>query len=269
MIRQPAVRGQFYPSDPEDLKKIIASFGINKIKERKEAIACILPHAGYVYSGKVAAQALAGIKIGASCIIIGPNHTGYGVPYSLMKEGAWLTPLGNVPVDTALADELLKNSKYLEVDEMAHTYEHSIEVQLPIIHEMGRPDFSFVPIILASGDNLVYKDIAQAIASAVQKNKKEITLIASSDLTHYESQENANKKDKEAIQAILELDPEGLLEKIDRYQISMCGYIPTVVILAAAKILGAKKARLTAYQTSGDVTGDYSSVVGYASIVIQ
>ena len=269
MIRSPVVAGQFYPSDPQALKKMIASFGIKIPKDRQKAIACILPHAGYIYSGKVAAKALAEIDIGTSCIILGPNHTGTGAPYSLVREGTWKTPLGSVPIDTELADRLLKNSKYLEEDEVAHAYEHSIEVELPLIQEIGRTDFSLVPIILATGDNLVYKDIASAIATAVQQSKYDVTIIASSDMTHYEPQEDANRKDKEAIEALLKLDPKELLEKIDRYQISMCGYIPAVIALMAAKILGAKKARLVAYQTSGDVTGDFSSVVGYASIVIQ
>ena len=269
MIRLPVVAGQFYPSDPQVLKKMIASFGIKKPKDSQKAIACILPHAGYIYSGKVAARGLAEIDIGTSCIILGPNHTGTGALYSLVREGAWKTPLGSVPIDTELADRLLKNSKYLEEDEVAHAYEHSIEVELPLIQEIGRTDFSLVPIILATGDNLVYKDIASAIATAVQQSKYDVTIIASSDMTHYEPQEDANRKDKEAIEALLKLDPKELLEKIDRYQISMCGYIPAVIALMAAKILGAKKARLVAYQTSGDVTGDFSSVVGYASIVIQ
>jgi AmmeMemoRadiSam system protein B len=267
MIRKPAVAGQFYPSDPKRLKQLVASFGIKEVT-REKAIACLLPHAGYIYSGKVAAEVLSRIEMTDTCIILGPNHTGYGAQSGIMTEGEWLTPFGSVKIDTVLANQLLKNSKYLEEDETAHAYEHSIEVELPLIQEIAKADFSFVPIVLASAEKLVYKDIANAIAISCEKQAKKVMVIASSDMTHYESQKSANSKDKEAIKAILKLDEEELLEKIESLGISMCGYIPAVVAISAAKLLGAKKARLIAYQTSGDVTGDYESVVGYAGIII-
>ena len=269
MIRKPAVAGQFYPSNPESLTKLIAGFGIDKTAHKEKVIACLLPHAGYTYSGKVAAEVLSKIEIGDTCVILGPNHTGYGVPFSIMKEGEWLTPLGSIKIDTDLSSLIMKNSKYLKEDDMAHVYEHSVEVELPLIQEISKRDFGLVPIILASGGDLVYKDIAFAIATGIQNSKKDVTIIASSDMTHYESQESANKKDEEAIQAMLKLDTQELLEKIERLDISMCGYVPAVVSILAAKMLGAKKAKLIAYQTSGDVTGDYSAVVGYAGIAIQ
>lgn len=268
MIRRPVVAGQFYPSDSERLKQLIAAFGLKEVKKEK-AIACLLPHAGYIYSGKVAAEVLSNIEMTDTCIILGPNHTGYGALSSIMREGEWLTPLGGVKIDTILADQLLENSKYLEEDETAHAYEHSIEVELPLIQEITKTDFSFVPIVLASADKLVYKDIANAIAISCAKQTKKVMVIASSDMTHYESQKSATAKDSEAIKAILKLDEEELLEKIENLGISMCGYIPAVVAILAAKLLGAKKAKLVAYQTSGDVTGDYESVVGYAGIIIQ
>ncbi len=186
-----------------------------------------------------------------------------------MKEGEWLTPMGSIKVNTELAELLIKNSKYLEVDDMAHSYEHSIEVQLPLIQEIARQEFTFVPIVLATADNLVYKDIANAITSGVRGLKRAVTIIASSDMTHYESQASASKKDQEAIKAILKLDEGELLEKVRDLDISMCGYVPAAIVILAAKQLGAKKAKLIAYQTSGDTTGDYSAVVGYAGIVIQ
>jgi AmmeMemoRadiSam system protein B len=269
MLRKPAVAGQFYPSDPEAIKKLIASFGIKTTEKKQSAIACILPHAGYVYSGKVAAEVLSKIEIAPTCIILGPNHTGYGVPASIMREGEWSTPFGNIAINTELADQLIKNSHYLEADQLAHAYEHSIEVELPLIQEIGKHPFDFVPIILASGDHLVYKDIAQSIATSVKNYSQKVMLIASSDMTHYEPQKNANQKDEEAIKAILKLDAEELQDKITTLDISMCGYMPAIVVILAAKMLGAKKAELIAYQTSGDVTGDYTSVVGYAGIVIR
>ncbi|MFA6271387.1 MAG: MEMO1 family protein [Candidatus Paceibacterota bacterium] len=269
MIRQPAVAGQFYPSDPAKLKKLIDSFGIKKEERRQKAIACILPHAGYIYSGKVASTVLSKIDLAQNLIILGPNHTGYGKPASIMTEGQWLTPFSSLEINSKLADLLLKGSKFLEEDETAHAFEHSIEVELPLIQAMGRPEFTFVPIILASGDNLVYKDIALSIASAVRSFKGGVTIIASSDMTHYESQKSANEKDKSAIEAILSLDTTQMLERIEKLGISMCGYMPVTVALMAAKLLGAKTGTLVAYETSGDVTGDYSSVVGYAGIIIQ
>ena len=269
MIRKPAVAGQFYPNSPEKLKKLIDSFGIKPIQKKEKIIACLLPHAGYIYSGKVAASVLNAAEIAPTCIILGPNHTGYGVPQSIMKEGEWQTPQGSVKINAELAGLLLNNSKYLEVDELAHVYEHSIEVQLPLIQEISRQSFTFVPIVLASADNLVYKDIANAIAESVKVFKKDVTIIASSDMTHYESQMNANKKDHAAIEAILKLDATQLLKEIEDLGISMCGYMPAVVAIEAARLLGAKGAKLISYQTSGDITGDYAAVVGYAGIVIQ
>ncbi len=269
MLRNPAVLGQFYPDSPEKIRKIVQSFGLKKVTKKEKIFACLLPHAGYIYSGKVASSVLNASLIADTCIILGPNHTGYGVPQSIMCEGAWETPYGNVKINSELAQLILKNSKYLEDDARAHATEHSIEVQLPLIQEISKEDFTFVPIILASADDLVYKDIANAIYLSVRAFKKDVTIIASSDMTHYETQMSAAKKDKAAIEAILELNEKDLLEKIDKYSISMCGYMPAVVTIMASKLLGAKNAKLIAYETSGDVTKDYQAVVGYAGIVIQ
>lgn len=270
MIRKPAVAGQFYPSNPQELKNLIKSFAVDQKKIVKEkTIACILPHAGYIYSGKVAAETLSGIDFPQDCIILGPNHSGFGQPHSLMREGEWQTPLGNIKINTLLADELLKNSSYLLEDPIAHAQEHSIEVELPLIQEIARHDFTFVPITLAWADDLVYKDISDAIVKSIKSLKKDVLIIASSDMTHYEQQLSASRKDEEAIKAILKMNEQELLEKIDRLNISMCGSIPAVIGMLAAKKLGARRALLRAYQTSGDVTKDFSSVVGYAGIVIQ
>lgn len=269
MIRPPAVAGQFYPSNPAVLKKLITGLCPKEPSKKEEVLGCILPHAGYVYSGSVAASVLSQITVAETYVIMGPNHTGYGPASSIMTEGEWQTPFGSVNINTLLAQKILKNSKYLEEDTLAHAYEHSIEVELPLIQAIARPEFTFVPIILASNDILVYKDIACAVAKAIQETPGRVTLIASSDMTHYETQTSANQKDEEAIRAILDLDEKELLQKIDRLNISMCGYIPAVVLILTAKKLGAKSAKLIAYQTSGDVSGDYSAVVGYAGIIIK
>lgn len=268
MIRKPAVAGQFYPEAREELKKLISAFGIERPPHRNKTIACILPHAGYIYSGKVAASVLAASEIGIVCVLVGPNHTGYGAPASIMRTGEWQTPLGNVKIDTPLADKIIGYSNCLTEDEAAQAYEHSVEVEVPLLQEFAGHEFSIVPIVLEGTDEDTRQDIAEAVAHGIRDAKKSVTLIASSDMTHYEPQEEANRKDKEAINAILELDEKKLEERVERLGISMCGVIPAIVVLMAAKMLGAKTANLVAYQTSGDATGDYSSVVGYAGIVI-
>ncbi len=267
-IREPAVAGKFYPSSPVQLKNQIETL-INKQADRMNIIACMLPHAGYVYSGAVAAQTVSQINIKDKIILLGPNHTGYGERYSIMPEGTWRTPLGEIKIDSDLAGEILGRSSYLKPDNESHIYEHSLEVELPFF-QYFKADFEIVPITFLSDDFNALKKIGEEIAGAIkERNIKDSTLIvASSDMTHYESQELAQKKDKEAIQAILELNEEKLVERIQRLNISMCGYAPAITMISAAKLLGAKTAKLIKYQTSGDVTGDKSSVVGYAGIII-
>ncbi len=205
----------------------------------------------------------------AACVILGPNHTGLGSPCSLMVEGEWETPLGSISLNAPLARLLIEHSKYLKEDPRAHLYEHSIEVQLPLLQAILGSDISLVPITLAPGDDLMYKDIAQALATGIKACGQKVLLIASSDMTHYEPQADAEKKDREAIRAILDLDAAALSEKIERLDISMCGAGPTAAVLIAAKHLGARHGKLVGYQTSGDTTGDISSVVGYAGVIIQ
>lgn len=267
-IRKPAVAGQFYSSSNVDLRKQIEAF-INKEAEKINAIACMLPHAGYTYSGKVAGMTVSHINLKDKIILLGPNHTGYGVPFSIMTEGVWQTPLGNVKTDSNLAGQILKNSKHLEDDDLAHIYEHSLEVELPFL-QYFKTDFEIVPIVVLSDKLNTLKEIGREIASTIKESnlKDSILIIASSDMTHYEPQTQAKRKDQEAIRAILELNEDRLMERVQSLNISMCGYAPVIVMLSAAKLLGANNAKLIAYQTSGDVTGDTSAVVGYAGIVV-
>lgn len=273
-IRKPCVAGQFYPSSAQALKKQIENLidpaftslrEVNKI----DAIACMLPHAGYIYSGRVAAETLSQIRIKDKIILLGPNHTGLGMPFSIMTEGIWQTPLGEIKIDSALAKKILHNSKYLKDDSPAHTHEHSLEVELPFL-QYFKTDFEIVPIAFLSDDIETLKGIGKEIAEVIRDPdiKNSILIVASSDMTHYESQDHAEKKDKEAIQAILELNEDKLMEKIRDLNISMCGYAPVIVMLKTAKLLGAKNSKLIKYQTSGDVTGERDSVVGYAGITI-
>lgn len=267
-IRKPQVAGQFYSSSSSRLKSEIELL-LNRQLPKKEVIACMMPHAGYMYSGKVAGAVASSIYIKEKIVMIGPNHTGYGKDFGIMTEGIWQMPFGDISIDRDLAKSLLKKSSYLEEDTLCHVYEHSLEVELPFLQYV-KEDFKIIPIILSMGDLKTYKEIGAEIANTIKDLNlmKSVLIIASSDMTHYETQKSAEKKDKEAIQAILELDEDKLWERIHKFNISMCGYAPAIVMLAASKLLGAKKGELIDYQTSSDVTGDYSSVVGYAGIIV-
>ncbi len=267
MIRKPVVAGQFYPGSASQLRAMIEML-VDKKTKKQDAAGLVLPHAGYAYSGSVAGAVLSRIKFKDTFIIIGPNHHGRGKPLSIMTHGAWETPLGEVKIDSELAGQILADSSHLQEDAAAHQYEHSIEVQIPFL-QYFKPDIRIVPITLAYASGDVYKEIGKEIAKAVKELNREVIIIASSDMTHYESQESAKQKDTQAIDAVLELNEDELLRRVEELDISMCGYAPTVALISAAKELGAKTAELIKYQTSGDITGDYSSVVGYAGIIIK
>lgn len=266
MIRQPQAAGQFYPASPGALRRQLGLL-LQKEEKREKALGLVSPHAGYIFSGKVAGACFSKVKLTRTVIILGPNHTGLGAPFSIMTSGTWQMPLGNVEVDAPLAEKLLRESKYLQEDAQAHINEHSIEVQLPFLQFL-LPEVKIVPLVLSSADFMVYAEIGKAIAKALKEIGKNCLIVASSDMTHYEARQKAEANDNLAIEAILKLDAEELLKRIERFNITMCGYGPTVVMLCAAKELGAKGARLIKYQTSGDTTGDYSSVVGYAGIMV-
>ena len=266
MIREAAVAGQFYPGWPAELRETI-KYMAPKGGPKREAIGVVCPHAGYIYSGPVAGAVFSILKFPSTFILIGPNHRGLGKPFSLMKEGSWKTPLGETPIDAELAAAILEESTCLAADQAAHRYEHSLEVQLPFL-QYFKPDVSIVPIMLSQADVPVYKDIGLSLARALKKTGSDAVILASSDMTHYEPHESAKSKDKQAIDAILDLDADELVRRIARYGITMCGYAPVICLITAAREMGAKKAELVKYQTSGDTSGDYSSVVGYAGIII-
>jgi AmmeMemoRadiSam system protein B/AmmeMemoRadiSam system protein A len=267
VTRQPVVAGQFYPAQAEKLREMIRGM-VNETAAKEEVIGLVSPHAGYVYSGPVAGAAISRVRFKDTFIIMGPNHTGMGKPLSIMTEGTWETPLGPVEIDSELAQRILAGSEHLQEDDQAHRFEHSIEVQIPFL-QYFKQDIRIVPIIMAYADGATYQKAGQEIARAVKDLKREVVIIASSDMTHYEPQESAQRKDKKAIEAILELDEDELLRRISEFDISMCGYAPTVALISAARKLGAVSAELVRYQTSGDTTGDYSAVVGYAGILIK
>jgi len=267
MIREPVAAGQFYPGSAPGLKRMLESM-VNDRAAKVDAIGLVSPHAGYIYSGVVAGAVISRVKLKDTVIMLGPNHTGQGKEFSIMTDGSWITPLGEVEIDGELAKKILSSSSYLEEDKAAHQYEHSLEVQLPFL-QYFKADVRIVPIILAHARGSVYKKIGKELAGAIKESKRQVVILASSDMTHYEPQEAARKKDNKAIEAILNLDVDELLERVAILDISMCGYAPVTVLISVAKELGATKAELVKYQTSGDASGDYRSVVGYAGIIVR
>lgn len=264
-VRKAAVAGRFYPASRSELEAEVES--LTGPGPPGKALGAMVPHAGYIYSGGVAGEVFGQLRIPEVVVILGPNHTGVGPPASLMNAGVWRMPGGDVLVDTSLAQSILSRSQILTADETAHIHEHSIEVQLPFLQHL-KGEVRFVPICLMIFDNAQLRDIGLAIAQAVREESRSVLIIASSDMSHYESQESAQEKDSAALACVLELDPEGLLETVATRHISMCGAAPTAAMLYACRELGAREARLTRYATSGDVTGDYSQVVGYAGVIV-
>jgi AmmeMemoRadiSam system protein B/AmmeMemoRadiSam system protein A len=267
MIRHPVVAGQFYPGSDSQLRAMIETLVDEKI-QKEEVIGLLIPHAGYIYSGPVAGAAISRIKFKDTFIIIGPSHTGMGKPFSVMTEGTWQTPLGEVEIDSELAKQIVAASRNLQDDRLAHQNEHAVEVQIPFL-QYFQPDIRIVPIILAYAGATAYKEIGKDIARAIKELNREAVIIASGDMTHYEPQATAEKKDSQAIEAMLNLDEDELTRRFEGLNISMCAHGPVVCLISAAKELGATEAELIKYQTSGDTTGDYSAVVGYASIIIK
>jgi len=274
-VRRPCVAGAFYPADPERLRQAIESCFTHRLgpgglprpaSVERRIVSVVCPHAGYMYSGPVAAHSyyhLAAEARPESVVVIGPNHTGLGSPVAMMNRGAWETPLGEVEVDGGLADAIFKASDLIDIDGMAHLREHSIEVQLPFLQYIYGPDLRFVPICMGFQDLETSREVGRAVAQAV--GEADAVIVASTDLTHQEPQASANRKDRMVIESILSLDEAALQERVRANRITMCGYGPVSAALVASKMLGAAGAELLAYHTSGDVTGDYSAVVGYAA----
>jgi AmmeMemoRadiSam system protein B len=230
----------------------------------------VCPHAGYMYSGPVAARSYFEVASDGKpdrIVIIGPNHTGQGSGVSMMSDGVWETPLGQVEVDTETATAISKASNIIDLDDRAHQYEHSIEVQLPFLQYVLKTRFEFVPICMMMQDLETSVEVGNAIGQALKD--KNALIIASSDMTHYESAESAKRKDRLCIDAILALDDAKLQETVESHRISMCGHGTVATMIAASKILNAKTAQLLGYSTSGDITGDNSEVVGYLAAVVQ
>lgn len=267
-IRQPAVAGSFYPGTKQQLETELNKL-IKRIpdKEKHTAKGIVSPHAGYAYSGGVAGAIFSRIVIPETAIILAPNHTGRGEPFALWPKGKWITPINTTEIDESLTRLIRDASNLVKDDTSAHMQEHSAEVQLPFLQYLN-PEIKIVVMVISSNHLEQLKSFGKSLGEVLLTYPKTNLIIASSDMTHYESHQSAEEKDKKAIAKILALDPDGLYETIHKHNITMCGYAPTIAMLAACKILGAQKAELIKYQTSGETSGDYSQVVGYAGIVV-
>jgi AmmeMemoRadiSam system protein B len=266
MLRSAVVAGQFYPGRRESLLQTVEAL-ISPTAHEQPAIALMSPHAGYVYSGGVAGRTFSAVKIPDEVIILGPNHHGRGHLAAVYASGTWETPLGQTKISVDLAKRVLSECPMTAEDSVAHRFEHSLEVQLPFL-QFRSPHVSIVPICISRMPLKMLLQLGEGLARAASLSATVPLIVASTDMTHYESGKSARTKDFLALEKVLALDPEGLYEVVHEHSISMCGVLPTVVMLQAALSLGARSAELIAYSNSGDVTGDQSEVVGYAGVRI-
>lgn len=269
MIRRPAVAGRFYPADRKEIERALEVYlGGGGAEAKAPARGCLIPHAGYLYSGAVAGAVYRRLDLPSRIILLGPRHYPVGHPMAIMTEGEWLTPLGAARIDSELAGELMRACPLLREDAAAHRPEHSLEVQLPFLQKLAI-DFAFVPVALGTTNLGALEELGEAVGRVVAGLGEPVLVIASSDMNHYEDDQQTRRKDHMAIEKILRLDPRGLFETVRSEGISMCGFGPAVTMLTAALQLGARQAELVSYATSGDVTGDREAVVGYAGVIVR
>lgn len=267
-MRNPAVADRFYPGSPKALTRTIAElFPAIERNEKTKALAVVSPHAGYVYSGALAAKTFSAVEIPETVIILGPNHHGQGAPVSLSTE-TWDMPLGKVPVDMEIANHLQAICQHIKIDETAHRFEHSLEVQVPFL-QMLQKNLQIVPLVISQIPYPLCEEVAAALAETIKASHKEILIVASSDMSHYEPRRITEQKDRSALKCIEQLDPYSLYRTVYDHRISMCGVIPVVIAILAAKACGAVQASLVGYTDSGYTSGDTDQVVGYAGVMIS
>lgn len=265
--RQPAVAGRFYPAQRAALVEEVEAH-IERNAKKSPALGVVAPHAGFMYSGDVAGAVYSRIDIPDTVILMGPNHTGQGEAVAVMTEGIWSMPMGDLAIDEELANAICEETPVAKSDSSAHRFEHSLETQLPFL-QYFKKDFQIVPICLMGLNVSTCKALSEGIVRAVNRLGKRVLLVASSDMTHYESHDSAGIKDRMAIHCIQNRDAVGLLETVQSEQITMCGVNPVTVMLLCSESLGAKEAELVKYMTSGEVSGDMDQVVGYAGMIIR
>lgn len=267
MIRRSAVAGSFYPAETEELRRVVTRH-LGKNRRGIAAQALLVPHAGYTYSGNTAGAVYSAVEVPGEIIILGPNHTGQGPAISVMSEGEWETPLGSVRINADLAEALVEAGDEISSDKEAHRQEHSIEVQLPFL-QMIREDFRFVPICVGTQQKQALMQFGKVLAEAIRVYPEDILVVLSSDMSHYEAEASAHKKDREAIQALEAVDPDRLDLVVREQNISMCGAGPAIAVLSACAQLGVSRGVLCDYSTSADTSGNRSQVVGYAGMVFH
>jgi len=267
MKRKAAVAGSFYSGSNTELKQHVASL-MPEGAVRRKVIAAMSPHAGLIYSGSVAGLVYSGMEPPDTFVLLGPNHTGMGAKVAMMAEGSWEIPTGSLEIDGGLAESIASRTDIVSRDEDAHIHEHSLEVQLPFIIETA-PGARIVPITIMSASLEELIELGIAVASAVRESGTSVVVVASTDMSHFISEKEARELDQHALDRVLDLDPRGLYHKVLEEGITMCGFMPTVAMLAASKELGATRAELLRYTTSAEVSGDFEKVVGYAGVLIS
>jgi hypothetical protein len=269
MLRLPAVAGRFYPSNPKELTALVREYSRPDPRHAPGPVtACLVPHAGYVYSGHVAGAVLARIALPEKIIVLGVRHYPRGEQAAILSNGAWRTPLGDAPINEELALELREACPLLREDNVAHSGEHSLEVQLPFLQVLA-PGFTFVPVALGTVRFESLVSVGEAVARVLGNSNGNVLLLTSSDLNHYEDDATTRRKDQKAIDRMLALDPRGLYDTCRDEKISMCGLGPAVAMLTALNALGVKKSELVKHATSADVSGDRDQVVGYAGMIFS
>lgn len=265
MIRKPVVAGAFYPGNERELVREMREM-VEVVESKQKVIGLISPHAGYVYSGSCAGKGFGRVEVPDTVILLGVNHHGLGHAYAVDGHDKWSTPLGEIEVDTVLRDELVRGSEVFAVDSNAGLKEHSLEVQVPFIQYIN-PRAKILPIAISSVNRSALIAGGHELARLI-KDRTDILMVSSTDMSHYIDADTAKKRDTKAIEKILELDAGGLFETVGEHRITMCGVAPTTMMLAAAVALGAKKAEIIEYTHSGKVSGDYYQVVAYLSLMV-
>jgi MEMO1 family protein len=268
MTRTPVVADRFYPGNPEQLRSTMKML-VPEVPEenKKPALAVVMPHAGYIYSGATAGATISQVRVPETVLIMGPNHHGRGAALALGTED-WRMPLGMVAVDRQFAVSILQHSSVIVEDSDAHLLEHSIEVQVPFLQQVQKR-LMIAPLVVSQIPYDLCLTAAHDLAATIRSYGRPVLIVASTDMSHYESRQEAAKKDSLAIERILALDPQGLYATVLGNQISMCGVIPTTIALLTALELGATRADLIRYTDSGEASGDTSQVVGYAGLIIS
>lgn len=269
MNRSAVVAGQFYPGTAVELDHVVDQcLALAESREQHPTILAMVPHAGYVFSGPVCGKTLAEADLHPTIILLGPNHTGMGASLALWPDGAWNLPGAEVPVDTVLADALLREIPQLTADRDAHVREHSLEVVLPFLRRL-HPEVRVVPLAVAEPDPVVLQSVGTALGRILAAHDHPVSIVVSSDMSHYISHEQARELDGLALEPALNLDPDGFYATVRDNRISMCGVLPMTLALHAALEMGATRARLAAYATSGAASGDFDQVVGYAGVLVS